>query len=361
MASGDDVSLLWDASEDPTLSEQTLTNLVRARYEAAGKPTSDLALWGMYTFAGGACAHAVCPHRVPCYTGCSAAVRPPQTLAVPGYGRPCLYPRAEPLLCVPCAVVSDVVVALNPYAKKDAMGPLYAESVMDKFSEEAVSGARMRPHIFCVAAKAFHDIRNKNQAIVINGESGAGKTETTKILINYLIHVSSRAGGSDGTAGRRVADMLVHSSPVLEAFGNAKTIRNDNSSRFGKYVRLLMSPDGGLTGATVEKYLLEKSRVVAHSEGERSYHAFYHLLHGAPDLAKKCKLDSTGAYRYLTPAGGATAPPIDAAEWKSGFAEVDAGLRSLLAAKGAADLEAKVQFYWKLIAGVLNLGQIAFE
>ena len=99
MASGDDVSLLWDASEDPTLSEQTLTNLVRARYEAAGKPTSDLALWGMYTFAGGACAHAVYPRCVPCYTGCSAAVRPPQTLAVPGYGRPCIYPRAEPLLC----------------------------------------------------------------------------------------------------------------------------------------------------------------------------------------------------------------------------------------------------------------------
>ena len=90
MASGDDVSLLWDASEDPTLSEQTLTNLVRARYEAAGKPTSDLALWGMYTFAGGVCAHAVCPRCDPCYTGCSAAVRPPQTLAMPGYGPPCL-------------------------------------------------------------------------------------------------------------------------------------------------------------------------------------------------------------------------------------------------------------------------------
>ena len=139
---------------------------------------------------------------------------------------------------------------------------------MDGCQRDALRGTRGKPHIFGVAAKAHQDIRNRNQAIVINGESGAGKTETTKLLIRYLIHVAGHQN-ADAEVGQRVSDMLVTSSPVLEAFGNAKTIRNDNSSRFGKYVRLLMNSDGALCGATVEKYLLEKSRVIAHGEGER--------------------------------------------------------------------------------------------
>ena len=154
--------------------------------------------------------------------------------------------------------------------------------------------------------------------------------------------------------------MLVYSSPVLEAFGNAKTIRNDNSSRFGKYVRLLMTPEGALCGATLEKYLLEKSRVVLHSEGEQSYHAFYQLVYGASDTAKAYKLDPSIKYRYLTPGGTQADPPAqDPNVWSKEYAEVDTALKSLLAANPSSI--GKDGFYWKAIAGVLHLGQVTFS
>jgi myosin heavy subunit len=195
-------ALPWDAAEDTALSEGSLMKLIAGRY-TAGAPTIESAdtLWGMYTYAG------------------------------------------------------DVVVAVNPYASKEEMTPLYDEAVMERCRDHAREGNRSKPHIYAVAAKAHQGVLadGKPQAVVINGESGAGKTETTKLMINYLIHVAGRTAADDSAAGH-VRTMLMQSSPVLEAFGNAKTLRNDNSSRFGKYVRLLLSRETGrLVGATVEK------------------------------------------------------------------------------------------------------------
>ena len=113
----------------------------------------------------------------------------------------------------------------------------------------------------------------------MSGESGAGKTETTKLIIE---HILSRAGTSDTTLNDRISQM----SPVLEAFGNAQTVMNHNSSRFGKYLEISFTASGGVAGGTPSDYLLERSRVVSHARGERSFHVFYYLVAGL-DPAKK--------------------------------------------------------------------------
>lgn len=155
------------------------------------------------------------------------------------------------------------LIALNPYKK---LG-LYSDEIkrdisMKKYKESA-------PHIFSVANEAYRELlaSNKNQSILITGESGAGKTENTKRVIEYF----SFAKNSD------IYDKIVSTTPILEAFGNAKTIKNDNSSRFGKFIELKFK-GGTLCGARIEKYLLEKSRIAKQNEGEKSYHIFYYLL-----------------------------------------------------------------------------------
>ena len=136
---------------------------------------------------------------------------------------------------------------------------------------------------------------------MISGESGAGKTETMKLILMYISEVSARHGitslsgrgriesvesvASDGEASEQLQQQILESNPVLEAFGNAKTVRNNNSSRFGKWISVLFNAAGGIVGGKIEKYLLEKSRVVAQSEGERNYHIFYQLL-------SRCRLDT---------------------------------------------------------------------
>ena len=265
------------------------------------------------------------------------------------------------------------------------------------------------PHVYTIAKKAYTSLVDAmalsleeakrmaeewgvhtDQSVLISGESGAGKTEAAKRVLEYLTTASRSAkladsrssvsgadpsalavpGGSGkswddeggGESGGKISieALLREASPVLEALGNAKTIRNDNSSRFGKYVRLLMTPEGALCGATLEKYLLEKSRVVLHSEGEQSYHAFYQLVYGASDTAKAYKLDPSIKYRYLTPGGTQSDPPAqDPNVWSKEYAEVDTALKSLLSANPSSI--GKDGFYWKAIAGVLHLGQVTFS
>ena len=143
------------------------------------------------------------------------------------------------------------------------------------------TSAALAPHVYEVAAAAYGSlrVRGRSQSVIINGESGAGKTETTKIILRFLTHA---AGGGGEELARRIHE----SSPVLEAFGNCKTLRNDNSSRFGKFLRLHFTSGGALCGGSVERYLLEKSRVVQQEPGERSFHAFYHLCAGASDAER---------------------------------------------------------------------------
>merc|ERR1712001_4802 len=119
----------------------------------------------------------------------------------------------------------------------------------------------------------------KNQSILITGESGAGKTENTKKVIGYFACVGATGKASKGKAS--LEDQVVQTNPILEAFGNAKTVRNDNSSRFGKFIRIHFNQAGKLSGADMEVYLLEKSRITFQQSNERSYHIFYNIMSGA--------------------------------------------------------------------------------
>ncbi|KAJ7533864.1 hypothetical protein O6H91_13G068100 [Diphasiastrum complanatum] len=134
----------------------------------------------------------------------------------------------------------------------------------------------------------------RNQSILVSGESGAGKTETTKLIMQYLAYMGGRAA----TDGRSVEQQVLESNPLLEAFGNAKTVRNDNSSRFGKFIEIQFDNTGRISGAAVRTYLLERSRVVQISEPERNYHCFYQLC-ASPEDAQKYKLTDATSFHYL--------------------------------------------------------------
>jgi myosin heavy subunit len=172
-----------------------------------------------------------------------------------------------------------------------------------------------------MAAETYKQLweNRKNQAIVISGESGAGKTENTKFAMNFLANLSHSE-----TSG--IEDQILRCNPILEAFGNAKTVRNDNSSRFGKYVRLYFDiRSRNITGATITNYLLEKSRVVSLPKGERNYHIFYQLCKAAPKkllvdlgLTKSGKV-SLKQFNYLNQSRVTDVKTIDDYQW---FAEV---------------------------------------
>ena len=134
------------------------------------------------------------------------------------------------------------------------------------------------PHIFGVAEAAYQGMNNSgiNQSILITGESGAGKTENTKKVISYFATICSSGKRKEGEAS--LEDKIVQTNPVLEAWGNAKTVRNDNSSRFGKFIRIHFNSSGKLSGADMVVYLLEKSRLTYQQPLERCYHAFYNLM-----------------------------------------------------------------------------------
>merc|ERR1711981_967704 len=175
-------------------------------------------------------------------------------------------------------------VTVNPYK----MLPVYGEKMIDCYRGKRRT--EMPPHLYSVADTAYSNmVRDRdNQSMLITGESGAGKTVNTKKVIQYFSLVA--AGGAAQT-GASLEDQIVAANPAMEAFGNAKTTRNDNSSRFGKFIRVHFSPNGKLASGDIETYLLEKSRVTFQLEGERNYHIFYQLLSQRIDgLAEKCLL-----------------------------------------------------------------------
>src|SRR6195952_2852971 len=144
-----------------------------------------------------------------------------------------------------------------------------------------------KPHIFAIADETFRNLveEGRNQSILVTGESGAGKTENTKKVIQYLAAVATtdtpRAAKSGGKHLSNLSEQILRANPILEAFGNAQTVRNNNSSRFGKFIRIEFTRTGTIAGAFIDWYLLEKSRVVRLNAHERNYHVFYQLLKGA--------------------------------------------------------------------------------
>jgi len=151
---------------------------------------------------------------------------------------------------------------------------------------------------------------SKNQSILITGESGAGKTENTKKVISYFASIGATGKKKPGEIG--LEDKIVNTNPVLEAWGNAKTVRNDNSSRFGKFIRIWFNAAGKLSGADMVIYLLEKSRLTYQQELERCYHSFYNIMSDqVPDIKEKCLLSNDIYDYWWVSQGKTTVPSID--------------------------------------------------
>merc|ERR1712223_1848460 len=187
-------------------------------------------------------------------------------------------------------------IAINPYKRF----PIYTLRTMEIYVGKRRS--ECWPHIFGVAEAAYQGMNNSgiNQSILITGESGAGKTENTKKVISYFATICSSGKRKEG--GASLEDKIVQTNPVLEAWGNAKTVRNDNSSRFGKFIRIHFNQTGKLSGADMVIYLLEKSRLTYQQPLERCYHAFYNIMSDAvPDLKEKCLLSNdVRDYHYVS-------------------------------------------------------------
>jgi len=202
-------------------------------------------------------------------------------------------------------------VAINPYKRY----PIYTKRAASIYIGKRRN--EVPPHIFAISDGAYMDMlqNHVNQSMLITGESGAGKTENTKKVIAYFasVAVNTKKKKDDNKPG--LEEQIVQTNPVLEAFGNAKTVRNDNSSRFGKFIRIHFGPSGKLSGADIESYLLEKARVVSQQSLERSYHIFYEMMSDKVKSIKPTCFLSDNIYDYhFVSQGKVTVPSIDDGE-----------------------------------------------
>ncbi|XP_068557634.1 unconventional myosin-Ib isoform X4 [Cebidichthys violaceus] len=240
--------------------------------------------------------------------------------------------------------IGSVVISMNPYRSLPIFTPDKVEEYRNRNFYE------LSPHIYALADEAYRSLRDqdKDQCILITGESGAGKTEASKLVMSYVAAVCGK-----GQEVNKVKEQLLQSNPVLEAFGNAKTVRNDNSSRFGKYMDIEFDFKGDPLGGVISNYLLEKSRVVKQPRGERNFHVFYQLLSGASDdTLKKLKLDRDfSKYNYLSLDSAAVNGLDDAANFRT--------VRNAMQIVGF--MEDEVQSVLELVAAVLKLGNIEFK
>ncbi|XP_066544424.1 unconventional myosin-Ib isoform X5 [Amia ocellicauda] len=240
--------------------------------------------------------------------------------------------------------IGSVVISMNPYRSL----PIYTPDKVEEYRNR--NFYELSPHIYALADEAYRSLRDqdKDQCILITGESGAGKTEASKLVMSYVAAVCGK-----GQEVNKVKEQLLQSNPVLEAFGNAKTVRNDNSSRFGKYMDIEFDFKGDPLGGVISNYLLEKSRVVKQPRGERNFHIFYQLLSGASeDTLRKLKLERDfSKYNYLSLDSAAVNGLDDSANFRT--------VRNAMQIVGF--MEDEVQSVLELVAAVLKLGNIEFK
>ncbi|KAI9140247.1 myosin head, motor domain-containing protein [Paraphysoderma sedebokerense] len=208
----------------------------------------------------------------------------------------------------------------------------------------------MPPHVYAVTDASYRDMlqNRENQSILVTGESGAGKTENTKKVIQYLTSIAADSSRSAGQG--TLEQQILQANPILESFGNAQTIRNNNSSRFGKFIRIEFNTAGHISGANIERYLLEKSRVTHQTAKERSYHIFYQLMKGASaDVKKSLLLDGAlSDYTYTKNSNKNIDGVDDAADFKA--------LTDAMKIMGFTP-EDQMDFF-RVVAAVLHLGNI---
>ena len=246
--------------------------------------------------------------------------------------------------------IGAIVVALNPFNYKI---PHYMDAKMPDYLAEGHVIQKNLPHSWSVANNTYWEMmtQQENQCILVSGESGAGKTEAAKIVLKYLCAVSCLHGQeAEKSAALQVGVKILQASPILEAFGNAKTVRNDNSSRFGKFSKVKFDGNGFLVANHVTKYLLEKSRIISASPNERVYHAFYQCVQG-PDAAAM-HLTSARDYTSIRSGNCITIDGIDDGE--------DYTLcREAMSMIGIAESDQTA--LWRIVAGILNFQNVVFE
>jgi len=237
--------------------------------------------------------------------------------------------------------IGNVVISMNPF--KDL--PIYDDLTISKYRGRSAFDPKLPPHIFALADNVFSDMkwRGRDQVVIISGESGAGKTEAAKKIMQYVAAVS---GSSEKV--NKIKDKLLLTNPLLESFGNAKTTRNNNSSRFGKYMDIQFDFKGDPSGGVITTYLLEKARVIHLGEGERNFHIFYQLLAGQAD--KQGLRNEASAFELLCH-GEPKVKGLDDRKW---YADVNKGLNAI---GFSADEQNQL---WQGLACVLLLGNLSF-
>ncbi|EPT30778.1 myosin E [Toxoplasma gondii TgCatPRC2] len=246
-----------------------------------------------------------------------------------------IYTTADPLL-----------IAINPFKDLNNTTPEWLQLYRDAPDAEILA-----PHVFRLARTVLERLSAfmASQTIIVSGESGAGKTEATKQIMSYFA-----AGKRGEVSHQRIQNAVIAANPVLEAFGNAKTVRNNNSSRFGRFMQLQLGEKGGIEYGSIRNFLLEKVRVTSQEQHERSYHIFYQLVKGADDAKRRqLHLLNLEDYTYLSKNGGCyDCPGIDDVK---DFKEMNKSLRSI-----GLNLD-DVESLWSIIAGVLLLGNVHLE
>ncbi|PHU13460.1 Myosin-14 [Capsicum chinense] len=238
----------------------------------------------------------------------------------------------------------NILIAVNPFRR---LPHLYDNHMMAQY--KGATFGELSPHPFAVADVAYRLMIDEgvSQSILVSGESGAGKTESTKQLMRYLAYMGGRAAAE----GRTVEQQVLESNPVLEAFGNAKTVRNNNSSRFGKFVEIQFDQRGRISGAAIRTYLLERSRVCQVSDPERNYHCFYMICAAPPKDIQRFKLDNPQSFHYLNQSNCHQLDGVDDS-------------KEYLATRRAMDVvgisSEEQDAIFRVVAAILHLGNIEF-
>jgi myosin heavy subunit len=276
-----------------------------------------------------------------------------------------------------------VLLALNPFRH---LPEIYGDDVMEKYWDKAEKSLEepLPPHVYAIADGSFRSMMRGvemslgrrlggkcDQSILVSGESGAGKTVTTKYLMNYLAALSKRAAhhASQGSwrltstsaskklpTSSSIESQVLQSNPILESFGNARTIRNDNSSRFGKFIEMQFTSTGRLLGTKIDTYLLEKVRLVSQNPGERNYHVFYELLSGsAPEELEQLSLDATVKPQHFKILNSGTFDRRDGVSDRDTYKD----LRKAMNMMGFTD-EERLDIF-SVTAAILHASNVTFE
>ncbi|KAG7386551.1 hypothetical protein PHYPSEUDO_015561 [Phytophthora pseudosyringae] len=257
---------------------------------------------------------------------------------------------------IPYTYTGAICIAVNPYSWLD----IYTKELQEQYLERDRS--ELPPHVYATSAGAFQHMRvfGEDQSILVSGESGAGKTETTKILMSHLASAGSHSTSDAQAKEASIIERVLDANPLMESFGNAKTSRNDNSSRFGKFSELQFDALGQLIGARSRTYLLEKSRVSLQGQGERNYHIFYQLLAAPEDVTTEVKVTGMLAkdFPFIKPQEEDLANGIDVS---AGLKDSERFQQTVSCLETMSVSKEDQMSIFKIVAAILHLSRLQFE